>query len=974
MDWAGPDFVRQPVPDTALFRTATAAPGGTNRLEQGLDYRCYEGDWSWLPDFDQLPVVKTGNIANFDLRSQTRETFVGLVFNGWIKVLKPGTYTLWTRSDDGSRLYLDDLLLKVRVLGPVPLPAPLPIFPGEIIREEQECRWAELEGTVSGANRFSHGTTLELESGMRHSHLTVVNGDASSFGLLLHSRIRARGICQTAIAPDGQAVSSVLVPDWNKVAIMEIDPARWLDYPARPIGLLMATNSPEPEAVAHISGIVATNVSAGSFVLEDNTGSIAVDTTQNPPNAGARVEALGVCSRRGGTMVLRGAFHREVSGQPDNGSVELPLLTKAIQIMSLSRAEAQRGYPVRIRGVVTASVGSGYFIQDPTWSIYVSSSGAETRETPRVGDYWEVEGNSSVHFAPDVQLRRAFYLGPGKLPEPIRPTWDELVNGSLATKYVEIQGIAAAVKADDLVLLTREGTVQLLLDDWDQTALKKLEGALVRVRGVGSPARDTNQMIMMMARLRLYNATANVDEPAPADAFDIPLKQASDLLLFDPRADALRRIKVAGQILQDRPGEYFLTDRTNGFRFRPKDAVRLRPGDLVEVVGFPDMSGPAPVLLEALVHVTGKTNLPDAVQLSGDALLNGKLDSTRVRVESRLVGLSTDHSDHILELLAGTRSYIARLPINRGTLSGILPGSLLELTGVYAGHGGDRASSRGIDSFELLLGTAADIQVLERPSWWTARHTLTVIGGLVLVILVALIWNTQLRRQVEERSMQLASEIKSRELAERQRAMEEERTRIAQDLHDDLGATLTEIRFLSAVKSRDSLVPETTRSQLLEVSEKSRQMVSSLDEIVWAVNPANDSLPSLTSYLRHVAEEFFRATNVRCRLDVEPTPPPVALTSEVRHNLYLAVREALNNVAKHSHASEAWLRIHWKERTLLIAIEDNGLGFNEPDLVYSGNGLRNMERRMERIGGRFECDSRPGSGTSCRIYLPFAPV
>src|SRR4029077_4194269 len=142
----------------------------------------------------------------------------------------------------------------------------------------------------------------------------------------------------------------------------------------------------------------------------------------------------------------------------------------------------------------------------------------------------------------------------------------------------------------------------------------------------------------------------------------------------------------------------------------------------------------------------------------------------------------------------------------------------------------------------------SDISVLARPSWWTFRHTFAVIGGMMFVILLALTWIMLLRRQVEERSLQLTSEIKSREQAEHQRALEAERARIAQDLHDDLGATLTEIRFLSAVKSCDALVPENTRSQLMEVSEKSRQMVTSLEEIVWAVNPANDSLPSLASY------------------------------------------------------------------------------------------------------------------------------
>ena len=108
---------------------------------------------------------------------------------------------------------------------------------------------------------------------------------------------------------------------------------------------------------------------------------------------------------------------------------------------------------------------------------------------------------------------------------------------------------------------------------------------------------------------------------------------------------------------------------------------------------------------------------------------------------------------------------------------------------------------------------------------------------------------------------------------------------------------------------------------------------------------------------------------MRCRLDVDEVLPPLALTSEVRHSLYLVVREGLNNIARHSGATGAWLRIHYRERALRIVIEDNGRGFAD---AQAGNGLSNMRSRIKKIGGTFECDSRPGRGTVCRIHLPLA--
>jgi signal transduction histidine kinase len=584
---------------------------------------------------------------------------------------------------------------------------------------------------------------------------------------------------------------------------------------------------------------------------------------------------------------------------------------------------------------------------------------------PKIGEYWEIIGKTTNIFAPSIQVDAAAYLGKGVLPDPVQPSWDELINGSLDTQYIEIEGVATMMKANNLLLVTRGGKIKLELYDLDSQMLKGLEDAVIRIRGVVSPVRNDFQQVVV-ANLRMFNASINVEEPAPAAPFAIPLKRASDLLFFDPRANALQRIRIAGQVVHRRHGLYFLMDGDYGLRFQTRSEVELKIGNRVEIVGFPDLSGPLPALSDCLVQRTDQAALPEIRQLSGDALLNGKFDATLVRVQATLVNSSVNSSEQVFELQAGNRGFMARLEKKDGFASKILPGSRLDLLGVYAGQGGDWVSSRDIDSFELLLNSASDVHVLARPSWWTVEHTLAVLGGMVFAIMAASVWIVVLRRQVEERTTRLAAEIQRREQIELQRALEAERSRIAQDLHDDLGATLTQIRFLS-----DSAVPKATRDQLRQVSEKSLQMVASLDEIVWAVNPANDSVRSLAAYLRHMAAELFRATTVNCRFDVDRSLPLLPLTSEVRHNLYLTTREALNNSAKHAQATELWLRIHWQEKTLRIAVEDNGCGFDNLQAVAGTNGLANMQQRMKKIGGSFECETQPGSGTLYRICLPF---
>ncbi len=968
VDYQTPGTPRQPVPEGALFRADKEWDGGTNRLAQGLDYRCYEGEWERLPDFSRLPIVRAGVAANFDLKKRTCDTNVGLVFTGYFQVPQSGDYTIWLRSDDGGKLYIGNRPEILKMLGTAILPLPCPVIPGQLISRAQEYKWSEVEGMVTHVSEAYGGISVELTSDAGRAYLRVMDGNRDYLKLLLHSRITAVGIGRNARDIDGETSPSLMVPDLKDTAMVDLSSTHWADFPLVSIGSLIETNLPvEIGSLVHISGTVCSNLTDGRHVIDDKTGRILVETDRAILRTGEQIEAIGRCGQQAGDLVLRGAFYRRTLQDLDGNTAGMPLLTTALQVKSLSRMEAQRSYPVKIHGVIIANVGADYAIQDSTASIFVEWNGSVVGDLPKIGDFWEITGESYMDFAPNIKAEKAVYLGPGILPAPLRPTKDELINGSLDVQYVELQGIVISASVVNLTLLTREGQIKLLMHGIAPGSLEKLINARVRVRGVNSPERDKDKR--MSAPLMLFNASVSVDELPPLRPFELPLKHAADLLLFDVRADVFRRVKVAGQVLHERNGVYFLRDGASGLRFETKDQVKPGVGDLVEVVGFADISGPSPVLHEGIMRTVGKAGLPPAQPLAEDTMLSGNLDATLVSLKSQLLGLSTDNADQILELKTGTQSYTARLAKARGMLAGILPGSELELTGTYAGYGGDRAAGRDIDSFELLLNAPTDIRVLARPSWWTFPHTMAVVGALMSVILAALVWISLLHRQVSERTLQLSSEIKGREQAEYQRALEEERARIASDLHDELGATLTEIRFLGATESRDLSVPEATRSRLMKVSQRSHQMVSSLDEIVWAINPANDFLPSLADYLCQVAEEFFRATEVRCRLDVDESLPLVPQTSEVRQNLYLVVREALNNIAKHSRATEAWLRIHWENGVLHVVIEDNGRGFNGAE-ASSGNGLLNMRRRLEKIGGRFEVGSQPKGGTVCRIWLP----
>jgi signal transduction histidine kinase/ligand-binding sensor domain-containing protein len=206
---------------------------------------------------------------------------------------------------------------------------------------------------------------------------------------------------------------------------------------------------------------------------------------------------------------------------------------------------------------------------------------------------------------------------------------------------------------------------------------------------------------------------------------------------------------------------------------------------------------------------------------------------------------------------------------------------------------------------------------------------------------------------------------------EQQAALQRERARIAKDIHDDLGANLTQIAYLGELASQDRGEPRLVGERIGKISATARQAVRSLDEIVWAVNPRNDTLAHLLDYAGQFTVDYLRTIGVRCRLDFPAEIPARELSTELRHNLFLVIKEALHNIFKHAHASEVWLRAAAGDRALGIVIEDNGLGFaNAPDDALA-DGLRNMKQRMTDIGGGFRVDSQPGRGTKIVLELPW---
>ena len=262
----------------------------------------------------------------------------------------------------------------------------------------------------------------------------------------------------------------------------------------------------------------------------------------------------------------------------------------------------------------------------------------------------------------------------------------------------------------------------------------------------------------------------------------------------------------------------------------------------------------------------------------------------------------------------------------------------------------------------------ASLNLTQRPffwqTWWFLLLAL-LASGAAIAGAASYAVTRRLRRKLE--------------LLKQQRAIEIERERIARDIHDDLGAGLTQIMFQSSLGRNEP--PERMKTDLSQISETARDLVRNMDEIVWAINPEHDTLDGLVTYLGKYVQDFVTAAKLRCRLDLPADLPGVSVPAETRHNVYLAIKEALNNVAKHAQATEVLFQLQLRNDAFAFIIRDNGIGVasestdaDAPSLsrISSGHGLRNLPRRLESVGGSCVVTSlQPGQGTEVEIVIPF---
>ncbi|MGV3754098.1 MAG: sensor histidine kinase [Verrucomicrobiota bacterium] len=646
------------------------------------------------------------------------------------------------------------------------------------------------------------------------------------------------------------------------------------------------------------------------------------------------------------------------------------------EIRRLGSEDAGREYPVYVRATVTGySFRGGYFVQDETGPIYIQT----TLSTGglRIGQVVEIQGMTSPGlYAPQIRESSRTVVGQAELPLPRRLNHEQLASGKEDCQYAEIEGVVRRAVRPSLqfpntglfMLAMGDGRVELSIFDAEAGDLNYLVGARVRVRGVVS-GRFNERRQWVGARFNV-SSLSNIEimQPAPLQPFDVPLNTTRSLLQWDPsRTEARQRIKVQGVVTYFRPGEtLFIREQLAGLQILTSQVLSVKPGDIVDVIGFPTLGTYSPVLQDAEFKYIGRSSDPKPFEATSSQLLQGGLDAGLVSVKGVLLESVRRRGERVLVVQTSNVVFNAHIdqPAEHPLLDSLRAGSLLELTGVSLIEETISDGSRlWPKMFSLLLRSPSDIAVVKMPPLWSTERLVQTLALVSLVSLIILGWVWLLRRQVSEQAALIGQKVQ-------QEAVLEERTRIAREFHDTLEQELTGVSLqLEAIAHQAGGSPvhkqlELTHRLLLRCQSEVRQSVWDLRRPMLTTGQLGDALKE---HILHVCA----STAIPIQFAVHGQP--VCLPALTQHHLLRIAQEAVSNSLKHAHPGSVCVDLRYETGVVRLRVEDEGCGFTLEQAAGSDAGhfgLVGMSERAGKMGGKLTVRSQPGQGTCVDIIIP----
>jgi signal transduction histidine kinase len=507
----------------------------------------------------------------------------------------------------------------------------------------------------------------------------------------------------------------------------------------------------------------------------------------------------------------------------------------------------------------------------------------------------------------------------------------------------------------------------------DDAVAARLVDALVSIEGACTSELNTRRQLSGITLHTPGLEFVKVLESPPADPFAIETTRLDSVATFNPDQLAGRRIKIRGVVTLELPGRgFYVQDDTGGMQVLTRQTNDVRAGSVVEVLGFPAIGSFSPLLEEATFQTTGmQTNVMAKKTTAEQILLSGTGDAQVVRIQGHLLRDAPHSAQPELVLQDGPVIFTANVESQDEDVGGLelKSGSKLAVTGVCSIQGGERHEPV---TFRLLLPGVRDIEVIETPPWWTAKHTFMLAGGLALAVSVALAWVGMLRRQVRLQTEVISQKLKEEEALEKEilEISTREQRRIGHDLHDGVCQQLAGIALLTSnlaealheQGSEDSAAAERISDLLNAAIDQTRSVARGL----FPVRLEEKGLVFALEELAGNAGEIFK-TNCEFAAD----HPPETLPNTTALHLYYIALEAVSNAAKHGSPRNIKITLSSAGGWYCLSVRDDGTGFVHPGGANRGMGLRIMQYRTRVVGGTLGIQSKPGAGTevSCRFRL-----
>jgi signal transduction histidine kinase len=637
-----------------------------------------------------------------------------------------------------------------------------------------------------------------------------------------------------------------------------------------------------------------------------------------------------------------------------------------------------------LRGVVTfcdrVMNANTLFIQDGASGIPLSWADTNLTVPLRAGQLVRVSGRATVGRSPVVlDAETLTVMGWGTLPEAVRYSAGHFTSQSRHGQWVETEGVVRASGENGVLnIMGKEGRLAAWLGHAQAASLKQYVNARVRVRGVLSLIPGNDPLLLIPSP-----EYVEIREPTPADPFAIPAFSAAALADLSLKPEELRRMKASGIVTGLRAKELFIQDDTGGVCVRTLEEPAVKIGDLIEVVGFPG-GFPAVILNESMVRKTGVGRLPDPVLIPPGERDIAKYAGKLVRLEAVVLEQRDSRGGQRLSLQAGPGIHEAVFAAtdNRADRVPVIPvGSRVAVTGVCQVNrstgnygGGGKEADVMMTTCQIWLRTPADVVLLQRPPWWTWKHTAVVVCLFAGGLLATLVWVRTLRRRVQQRTRELQEATRRLEKEIQTSAVLAERDRLAGEIHDSVEQGLTAIMLQLDAAEKQADNPDQARRCIKLARGMAGFSRGEVQHAVWDLQSPLLENADLGAALTHVANEISSGTSPMVTVNI--IGEVRQLPSSVEHHLLRIGQEAITNAVKHARPESVRVTLEYADHQLRLSVQDDGIGF-VPDAAFkagqSGHfGLQGIRERAKKIDSTLAVSSSPGQGTTITVTTALA--